>query len=763
MDAGYYSKDNLEKAEKVETDCRIVYIATFPPRKCGIATFTQDLTRAMDGLLETMVKSMVVAMNAEKVVSDIYGREVIFQIDQNNPDEYVRVAEALNQNDAVKLVNIQHEFGIFGGDWGLNIIYFLSTLTKPKVINFHTVIPQPSRDLRHAVRLLADNVNGITVMTHRSRRILIEDYGIPEQGIRVIPHGIHDGAYISSKQAKAALGFSDKTVLSTFGMLNRGKGLEYVIEALPAVVERYKDFVYIIFGATHPNILKTEGETYRNSLIERIYSLGLADHVKMYNHYFPLPKLLKMLKATDIYVAASLDPNQAVSGTLSYALGMGRPVISTAFAQAKEDVTADVGILVDFRDPQAFTDAISSFMGDKDRQMNLGKNAYFKTRGWTWPNVAIKYAKYFSECAPDLVEVVERKSFPQVKLGHLVRLTDRFGIVQFASLSKPDLTSGYTVDDNARALMVVTLCYDRLRHGLLSQSIASRGKLLGLINIYFDFISLASRADGYFNNYFNLDRIPNDTFNGQVNLEEATSRALYALSLTSAIGSIPRKIREKAFTIVQEKVKKNIPFQSPRAISWYIKALCVLLEKKIEIPGIDLAGVVGEHCDKLLSLYDSASSPQWRWFESYLTYSNALLPEALLQAYRVIGKDRYLSVGKTTLDFLVEKTFREGIYMPIGQDGWYYRDGKRSHFDQQPEAVMAMVYALKVCYSITEDEHYGRLMYRAFNWFLGGNSLEAVVYDRTTGGCYDGVGRQHINLNQGAESTISYLLARLAF
>ena len=546
-------------------------------------------------------------------------------------------------------------------------------------------------------------------------------------------------------------------------MLNRGKGLEYVIEALPAVVERYKDFVYIIFGATHPNILKTEGETYRNSLIEKIYMLGLADHVKMYNQYFPLPKLLQMLKATDIYISTSLDPNQAVSGTLSYALGMGRPVISTAFAQAKEDVTADVGILVDFRNPQAFTDAISSFMGDKDRQIDLGKNAYFKTRGWTWPNVAIKYAKYFSECAPDLVEVVERKSFPQVKLGHLVRLTDRFGIVQFASLSKPDLTSGYTVDDNARALMVVTLCYDRLRHGLLSQSIANREKLLRLTNIYLDFISLASRADGYFNNYFNLDRTPDDKFNSQVNLEEATSRALYALALTSAIGSISRKFREKAFTIMQEKVKRNTPFQSPRAISWYIKALCVLLQKNIEIQGIDLTGAVGEHCDKLLSLYDSASSPQWRWFESYFTYSNALLPEALLQAYRVTGKDRYLDVGKTTLDFLVEKTFREGIYMPIGQDGWYYREGKRNHFDQQPEAVMAMVYALKVCYSITGDEHYGRLLYRAFNWFLGGNSVEAFVYDRTTGGCYDGVGRQYINLNQGAESTISYLLARLAF
>ena len=747
----------------VRDACRIAYVATFPPRKCGIATFTQDLTQAIDSLLKPSVHSMVVAMNVERVVTDIYSREVIFQIDQNNPDEYVKVAETLNRDDAVKLVNIQHEFGIFGGEWGLNIIHLLSTLTKPKVITLHTVIPQPSPDLRHAVRLLADNVNGITAMTYHSRHILIEDYGIPEQCIRVIPHGIHDGAYTSSQQAKAALGFSGKTVLSTFGMLNRGKGLEYVIEALPAVVERYKDFVYIIFGATHPNILKTEGETYRNSLIEKIYMLGLADHVKMYNHYFPLPKLLQMLKATDIYIATPLDPNQAVSGTLSYALGMGRPVISTAFAQAKEDVTPDVGILVDFRNPQAFTDAIISFLGDKDRQINLGKNAYFKTRGWTWPNVAIKYAKYFSECSPDLVEVVARKSFPRIKLSHLVRLTDSFGIVQFANLSKPDSTSGYTVDDNARALMVVTLCYDRLQRGLLSRSIANREKLLKLINIYLDFISLASRADGYFNNSFNSDRNPDDKFNSQSNLEEATSRAFYALALTSAIGSIPAKLREKAFTILQEKVKKNTPFQSPRAISWYIKALCVLLEKNIEIQGIDLTAAVEDDCDKLLSFYESASSPQWQWFESYFTYSNALLSEALLQAYRVTGKDRYLNVGKTTLDFLVEQTFRKGIFVPIGQDGWYHRDGKRNRFDQQPEEVMTMVYALKVCYSITKDEHYGRLLQRAFNWFLGDNIIEAIVYDRTTGGCYDGVGRQYINLNQGAESTISYLLARLNF
>ncbi len=761
---GGNNKANMLRLDKgTRDDCRIVYISTFPPRKCGIATFTQDLTRAMDGLLGTRVKSMVVAMNVEKIVTDTYGREVIFQIDQNNPDEYVRVAEALNLDDAVKLVNIQHEFGIFGGDCGLNIIYFLDALKKCRVITFHTVIPQPNRDLHYAVRLLADNVNGITTMTHHSKGILIDDYGIPEQSIRVIPHGIHDGTYTSSQRAKAALGFSDKTVLSTFGMLNRGKGLEYVIEALPAVVERYKDFVYIIFGATHPNILKIEGETYRNSVIERIYNLGLTDHVKMYNQYFPLPKLLQMLKATDIYIATSLYPNQSVSGTLSYALGMGRPVISTAFAQAREEVTPDVGILVDFGNPRAFADAIISLLGDKDRQINLGKNAYFKTRGWTWPNVAVKYAKYFSECAADLVEVVERKSFPRVKLSHLVRLTDSFGIVQFASLSKPDSTSGYTVDDNARALMVVTLCYDRLRHGLISRSIANREKLLRLSNIYLDFISLASRADGYFNNYFNPDRTPDDKFNSQINLEEATSRALYALALTSAIGSISRKITEKAFTILQEKIRNYTPFQSPRAISWYIKALCILLEKKIEIQGVDLTAAVEEPCDKLLSLYESAGSPQWQWFESYFTYSNAVLSEALLQAYRVTGKDRYLSVGKTTLDFLVEKTFREGIYMPIGQDGWYFQDGKRNHFDQQPEEVMTMVYALKVCYSITKDEHYGRLLYKAFNWFLGGNSIEAIMYDRTTGGCYDGVGREYINLNQGAESTVSYLLARLNF
>jgi hypothetical protein len=483
----------------------------------------------------------------------------------------------------------------------------------------------------------------------------------------------------------------------------------------------------------------------------------------MYNQYFPLPQLLQMLKATDIYIAPSLYPYQSVSGTLSYAMGMGRPVISTSFAQAREEVTPDVGILVDFGNPWAFADAIISLLGDKNRRINLGKNAYFKTRGWTWPNVAIKYARYFSECAPDLVEVVESKSLPRVKLSHLVRLTDRFGIVQFANLSRPDLQSGYTVDDNARALMVVTLCYDRRRHGLISRSVANREKLLRLSNIYLDFISLASRADGYFNNYFTRDRALDDKLNSQINLEEPTGRALYALALTSAIGSISRKVREKALAILQEKINRKAPFQSPRAISWYIKALCILLEKNIEVKGMDLKATLAENCDKLLSLYDSASSPQWQWFESYFAYSNALLSEALLQAYRVTGKDRYLDVGKTTLDFLVEKTFSEGMYLPIGQDGWCYRDGECNHFDQQPEEVMTTVYALKACYSITKDEHYEKLLRRAFNWFLGGNSIEAIMYDRTTGGCFDGVGRQNINLNQGAESTVSYLLARLNF
>ena len=742
----------------------IVYVSTFPPRKCGIATFTEDLTHAMDAMLAPGVTSRISAMNpGGGVASFRYPRKVIFQINRANQEEYVATAQRINQLDSVQLVNIQHEFGIFGGERGSHIIPFMQALKKPVVITFHTVLPDPDEELYSTVRLLVENASAVIVMTNLSKKILSQEYAVPQKKIKVVPHGIHSQPYTLSQQAKMTLGYSGRLVLSTFGLISRLKGLEYVIEALPQVVREFPDFVYIIFGATHPVVLAQEGESYRNFLVEKIYGLGLYDHVKLYNRYFPLSELLHFLKATDIYISPSLEPNQAVSGTLSYALGMGRPVISTAFAQAREVITDEVGILVDFRSPDSYADAILQLLRNDERRLQLGKNAYFRTRNMTWPNVALQYARVFSEYAPSLARISDQKSLPRTKLDHLIHLTDSFGIVQFAQLTKRDISFGYTLDDNASALAVAVLCYGELGSPAQSPSTArEKRQLLRLINTYLSFIDLVAQPDGHFSNFVKADRTLDDILNRQVNLEEANARALYALALTSTTALLSRSIRQKTFDLLQNRMKSGVSFDSPRAIARCIKALCILVNRKVRIEGMDLDGTLRSQCDRLVGLYQAVGHADWQWFESHLAYSNGVMPEALLLGYHTTGGERYLTVGKTTLDFLIKESFVDGIFMPIGQTGWRHRGGRRYHFDQQPEEAKSIVQALGAGYMVTGDEEYHRLMRQAFNWFLGDNSLNQVVYDQTTGGCYDGLGRTTINLNQGAESTISYLLARLA-
>lgn len=742
----------------------IAYVSTFPPRKCGIATFTEDLTRAMDVLLAPAIKSKIVAMNRDDVTRYHYPRKVILQINQDRDSDYLRAANSLNRRDEVQLVNIQHEFGIFGGEWGAKLILFLQALKKPRVITFHTVLPDPSKKLRTVVQALAEHTEGITVMTQRSKAILQGDYGIAPAKIRVIPHGIHSAPYTTSKQAKKALGYGDRTVLSTFGLLGPGKGLEYVIESLPEVVKRFPKVVYLIFGATHPTILKEEDESYRNALIQKVHDLGLKDHVKFYNKFFSLDQLLRNLRATDIYISPSLDPNQATSGTLSYALGMGKPVISTAFAQAREDITEEVGLLVDFRNPQAFTEAICRLLEDEPWQQSLGRNAYFRTRNRTWPNIALQYSKLFAEHAPGMAGIIEKKSFPQIKLDHLFRLTDDFGIVQFAKLTEPDFTSGYTLDDNARALVVVAKYLEHPGKTSKSISIAQmKRRLWKLAHIYLDFIASVARPDGCFDNYVTADRALDHKLNRQSGLEDANARALHALATATVSTAMPMSIRRQASRLLKERILRGCTFDSPRAVAIYAKALAVLFRGRVRAYRADIERLLKEQCDKLVALYQKNGSAEWPWFEGYLTYSNAVLPEALLLGYRHLGTADYLEIGKTTLGFLIQVSFREGLCIPVGQEGWYPRNGTRQHYDQQPEEVCSLIYALRTAYQVTHKKNYLDLMYRAFNWFLGDNTLNQVVYDQTTGGCYDGVERKNINLNQGAESTISYLLARLAF
>ena len=728
----------------------IVCLSTFPPRQCGIATFTADLTNAIDQMFGPSVESKIVAMNLTEISHLPYSDKVIWEICQLREEDYANAAYKLNHLEKVRLVNIQHEFGIFGGEYGSHLLLLLKKLQKPVVTTFHTVLPAPDEKMRNVVQTIMKYSKGIIVMTNYSKELLKKDYGLDPDRIQVIPHGIHRVSYRTSEHAKSIFGFSGKLILSTFGLLNPGKGIEYVIEALPPVVEKFPNARFLVAGVTHPVVLEQEGENYRNFLIKKVYELGLNDYVSFYNTYFDINKLLRFLESTDVYLSPSLNPKQTVSGTLSYALGSGCPVISTAFAQAKEDITDEVGILIDFKNPQAFTKAIIKLLSNDQLRLQMGKNAYFRTRQMTWENVALSYLKYFSQFVPKLT--LEQRKLPPIKLTHLAKLTDNFGIIQFAKLTEPDLSSGYTLDDNARALIVAALHYKKFRtHSALK-----------LASIYLDFIYRVAKPNGYFNNYVNSNCAIDEQKNLQENSEDPSARGLYALALVSTTKQIPKHLRKPAHSFLEQSFRKNVVFSSPRAIAFYIKALNCLLSKWKGKKTKTLAAL-RYHCEQLMTLYEKSHSPDWEWFEPYLTYSNAVLPEALLLGYKIIGKKRYLEVSEKTLNFLIEHTFKGSMYVPIGQSGWFRKGEIRQYFDQQPEDIAATVEALNTMFQATNRHHYKELANIAFNWFLGENVLRQVVYDRTTGGCYDGVGEKFINLNQGAESSISYLLARLSF
>lgn len=739
-----------------KTDSKwIIYVSTFPPRECGIGTFTSDLTSSIDDLFSPPIESRVVAMNIQPITKYHYARKVIHQINQDQPEDYSKVADQLNKNPKVKLINIQHEFGIFGGErgnkpytYGTHLFYLLEKLKKPVVVTFHTVLPSPDAELKEVVRRLAEKAAGIIVMTDLSRDILLEHYQIEKEKIQVIPHGIHPTIYQPSKKAKAKFNLSRRTVLSTFGLLSRDKGIEYVLEALPDVIKKFPDLCYLIIGATHPVVRENEGEAYRNFLIKKVYDLKLNHHVRFYNKYFATGDVLEFLQATDVYIATPLNPNQAVSGTFSYALGSGRPVISTSFAQAIEYITDEIGMLVDFKNPGSYREAIIKLLSDKEKMAQMGRTAYFRTRNMTWPNVALSYVRNFSKHA---AELGGEKKLPPIKMTHLARLTDNFGIFQFASFTQPDPNWGYTVDDNARALITAILYYKKFKKKFA----------LKLIKIYVDFIEYVSSPDGHFDNYVDAKRSINAKLNQNEDLDDANARTIYALARTFASQSVPKSCRDKAGKILAPALNRH--FASPRSIAFFVKGLYYLLstKQKINTNNVDLETSLKEHCDKLLNFYEEHHSPEWEWFEDLLTYSNSIISEALLLGYTATGNKRYLEVGKITLDFLIDQTFHHDVYIPIGQSGWYKRGDKRFYFDQQPEDTAAMVQTLEIMYSVTKDEHYKKLMYRGFYWFLGDNTLHQTVYDYLTGGCYDGIGERNINLNQGAESTISYLLARL--
>ncbi|MFX1575393.1 MAG: glycosyltransferase [Promethearchaeota archaeon] len=718
----------------------ILYMATYPPRKCGIATFTKDLRTAMDKKFSPFIKSKILVMNNNNDNNYENIKDVLFDIADNDISAYKKAAKRVNEINSIKLINIQHEFGIFGGEYGNYLIKFLEIVKKPVVISFHTVIPNPEDKLKKIVRKLAKKSSYLVVMTNKGIEILRKDYDIKKE-IFVIPHGTPTVSFDDSIKEKTVIGIDDKIVLSSFGLINSGKGYEYVIESLTEVVKKYSNILYLIIGKTHPKVRKKEGEKYRNFLEEKVKEFDLEKNVEFYNRYMTLEEIVKFLLATDIYISSNLNPNQIVSGTLAYAISCGRAIISTPFIYAKDIITPERGLLVKFRDPNSYTNALIKILSNPLLREEMERNNYSFSRCMTWPNVAISYYNVFKRVIPDLEKC--GMSYPEIKFDHIKNLTDDFGIMQFANYAKPDKLSGYTLDDNARALLACTLYYKLFKDNTK----------LKMMKIYLNFIKYVHKNENKLYNFVNYKKI--------VNLEQwsedAHGRAMMALGHLIATTNIPIELRVEAELIFENAKKAVDKIRSPRAISFILIGLYFYnVIKNSEVIRIK------KLADYLAQLYKDCNSEKWNWFENYLTYSNSKLPEALFFCYKTTKDDKYLIIAKESLDFLISISFKDGKFAPIGQNGWYLKNGHKASYDQQPVDVASMVQTLCVAYDTTKENRYMKLAIEAFTWFLGKNSLNQEVYNNLTGGCHDGIGKYSLNMNQGAESSISYLLARLS-
>lgn len=694
------------------------------------------MLKSSQKILDPLVDYKVAALNLSPLDTYKYPPEVEWKIDQNSKKDHINLAKVLNEDVHVTGVIIQHEYGIFGGEDGEILLTFMKNCKKPMLVTLHTVLPDPNPKMKIVTEEIIKYSSTIVALTNNSKKIIETLYPKSIGKVFIIPHGIHQIAMSLPEEYKKKLELENHMILSTFGLLSRGKGIEYVLNALPNVIKKYPSVLYLILGETHPVVRRNEGEKYRTELAKLIVKLGLENHVKFYDQYFDLPDLFEFLKATDIYISTSTNPNQAVSGTLSYALGTGRAVISTEFAQAKELVTPDTGSLVPIKNSLAITKAILHLLSDEKRLLKMNQNAYKKTRPMLWSNVVVEY-----------LDLLERMVVPTLKIDHLVNMTDDFGLFQFASLRIPNKDFGYTLDDNARALIACSW--------LIKQT--KTPELEDLIRLYFAFIKKCQKKNGSFINYIGFkDKLPTSQ-NKIEDLEDSQTRGLWALAEIIANKTLPSDIKLTAKKMFLLNLRLGVKLTHLRAKAFAIKAFALVLPSLPE-NRIELLAKITDYADSFLIAFSSNSLKSWRWFESDLTYNNALLPESLLIAGKILKNDEYINYGFISLQFLIDKTFSK-TYMPIGHAVWYKNKKKRSNYDQQPEDPASMISLLIRAYNYTGEKKYKKLANICFSWFLGNNSLKISLYDYENGGCYDGLHPDRVNLNQGAESLTSYLMS----
>jgi len=739
----------MENGSPHSTINRIGFIGNYLPRQCGIATFTTDLCEAIAAEYEGTTCIALPVNDLEAGYA--YPARVRFELTEKDIDSYRRAADFLNIN-SVDLLCLQHEYGIYGGRAGSHILALLRELRMPIVTTFHTILHDPDPDQQRVLEEVAALSDRLVVMSERGGEFLQKIYGIQPEKIDFIPHGIPDVPFMDPSFHKDLFGVEGKTVLLSFGLLSANKGIETVIAALPAILARHPNVVYIILGATHPQVKRQEGEMYRLSLQWLAQENGVEGQVIFYNRFVSLEELVEFIGAADIYITPYLNEAQITSGTLAYTLGAGKAVISTPYWYAEEMLAEERGALVPFHDPAALAEQVIDLLDNESKRHAMRKRAYLFGRAMVWPIVARSYMESFKRARAErrhftpsgfAVKPLDKRpgELPPLKLDHLHLMTDETGMLQHARFTIPNYREGYSIDDNARALIVSTHLEE-----------LGSGGAFELASRYLAFIGYAFNTEtGRFRNFMDYQR----NWLEESGSDDSHGRTLWALGTVLGRSNTPA-LQSMAGWVLEQALPAILKTTSPRAWAFAIIGIHEYLRR---FEGDRRANQVrDELAGRLLTLYQNSRSDEWCWYEAGLTYCNAVLPQALLMSGQWIPNKAMTEAGLESLRWLgdLQRSDR-GHFVPIGSNGFYPRGGVRARFDQQPVEAQTMASACLEAYRSTGDERWRKEARRAFEWFLGRNDLNLPVYDPTTGGCRDGLHPDRPNENQGAESTLAFL------
>jgi glycosyltransferase involved in cell wall biosynthesis len=731
---------------------RVAFVGNHLPRRCGIATFTHDLHLAAS-TARPEIETCVVAMT-DQGQTYAYPPAVRFQVHDENIDEYVQAAAFLN-NAEFDVVSLQHEYGIFGGEAGENIIKLLSRLEMPIVTTLHTILAEPNPAQRDVMHRVIDASTKIVVMSEKGHELLRSVHEVPASKIEVIPHGIPDLPFLETRHAKAKLGFHDKKIILTFGLLSPSKGIETVIDAMPGIIKCCPNAVYVILGATHPNLVRHQGETYRESLTARVREIGMEDHVIFFNQFVDQATLLDFISMCDVYVTPYLNEAQMTSGTLAYSFGLGKAVVSTPYWHAKELLSDGRGILVPFGDTTAVGTEIAGLLTNDVRRHSMRKRAYAASRSMTWAQTAKRYLAVFeatsgyvrletSPCIGPILSAKKGLAIPQMRIGHFLSLCDSAGMLQHAVHSVPDRAHGYCVDDNARALLF-SVALSSSGESKLSETLTAR---------FAAFIQHAWNPDTHrFRNFMSYER----HWLEESGSEDSHGRTLWALA-ECARKDTDLSRRGWAASLFKTALPAVEAFRSPRAWAFSllgVDAFCA--QAGGDVVANRLRGLLAE---RLMAALSTAETKDWVWFEDVLAYDNARLPQALIQIGVATETPAYVEAGLRSLRWLMAlQTTSSGYFRPVGTTSFGRLRQKPKAFDQQPVEAAATISACLAAWQADGGAEWPAGAIRAFDWFLGENDLQTPLIDPDTGSCSDGLHPDRPNENKGAESVLSYLLS----